>query len=128
MRYNDSLDALTLWQKYYPDKAKKTLESLRAATAMAQSTFALQDSLRAVGQSAKNTAEAIEKIANIVSTTSTSSTIDTLNEIQEYVASGGNLSLEEEKSLDSEYRLTEVHSDVKFDWEQTEFTSMTNLD
>ena len=95
---------------------------------MEQSAFAQQDSLRAVGQSAKNTAEAIEKIANIVSTTSTSSTIDTLNEIQEYVASGGELSPEAEKPLDPENLLTEVHSDVKFDWEQAEFTSMTNID
>lgn len=124
MRYNDSLDALTLWQKYYPDKARKTLESLRAATAMAQSTFALQNSLRAVGQSAQNTAQAITEMANIMSTT----TVDILKEAQEHAADEEKLNLEEEKPLDPEYCLTEVHSDIKFDWEQAEFTSMTNID
>ena len=129
---HDDLDALSIWIKHYPYKAEKILAQLRNATASAHAR--LNQTLFAAADNAKQTAAAIEQLTQSLSIASTKDAIDTLQELNEHVLKGDTIVIDtipeettEKSILDTEYNLTEVNSDAKFDWEEPNFTSMTDF-
>ena len=129
---HDDLDALSIWIKHYPYKAEKTLAQLRNATVNAHAR--LNQTLFAAADNAKQTAAAIEQLTQSLSMASTKDAIDTLQELNEYVLKGDTIVIDtipeettEKSILDTEYNLTEVNSDAKFDWEETKFVNMTDF-
>lgn len=130
---HDDLDALSIWIKHYPYKAEKALAQMRNATASAYAR--LNQTLAAVGDNTRQTAAAIEQLTQSLSMASTKDAIDTLQELNEHALKGDTIVIDtipeettkEKGVLDTEYNLTEVNSDVKFDWEEPNFTNMTDF-
>lgn len=118
MRKTDE-DAFELWFKYYPEKVQKAYATLQDTIARTTSTAAkMEKSFRKLSTTMRAAAQ-----------DAAAQTTDSLDEAYNKKIKDAQKepTKETEPALAPEYNLTEVKSDMKFDWEEPKFTSMTEI-